>query len=115
MQKFFNHLYPFINARFRSFYSGSMVQNVVPMLYPKNKNPRKLFTCKGFRFKAAVWTGLILLHLFASHYTDYADSHWLMTLYFCIQKYPSANKSDICCTNVVPILNSQIKLITWQA
>ncbi len=31
---------------------------VVPMLYLKSKNPRKLFTCKGLRFIKAVRTGL---------------------------------------------------------
>ena len=31
-------------------------QNVLPMCYPKNKNPRKLFTYKGFGFIKAVRT-----------------------------------------------------------
>ena len=32
--------------------------NVSPWCYPPNKNPRKLFTCKGLRFVLAVRTGL---------------------------------------------------------
>ena len=32
--------------------------NVLPMCYPKSKNPRKLFTCKGFKFISVVPPGI---------------------------------------------------------
>ena len=44
-------LKPAPDAGFNAMYPGKTpAQNVLPMFYPKNKNPRKLLICKGFRY-----------------------------------------------------------------
>lgn len=49
---------PFIDRGFAGLFQMSMGQIIVPMLYPKNENPRKLFACKGFRSLSVVPTGI---------------------------------------------------------
>ena len=52
-------LNPSTDEAFRGMQSYQMSRkNVLPMFYLKSKNPRKLFTYKGFRFLTAVRTGL---------------------------------------------------------
>ncbi len=55
----FNALKVATDAGFRGMHSSFCAgKNVVPLLYLKNKNPRKLFTCKGFKFIKVVPLGI---------------------------------------------------------
>lgn len=45
-------------ALFMLCFSGKTTsENVLPMFYPKNKNPRNLLICKGFHFLLVGATG----------------------------------------------------------
>ena|GEM_PF-4819228 len=47
-----------IGAFFELYFSGKTIsENVLPMFYPKNKNPRNLLNCKGFYFLLVGATG----------------------------------------------------------
>lgn len=53
-----------IGAFFKLYFSGKTTsQNVLPMFYPKNKNPRNLLNCKGFYF---LLVGATVLNFFRS-------------------------------------------------
>lgn len=47
-----------LNSSFNTYASDfCFSDNVVPLLYPQKKNPRKLFTCKGYHFVNVGATG----------------------------------------------------------
>ena len=52
IQQALNFLYKYnaLNASIHAGFSGMpSTQNVLPMFYPRNENPRKLNVCKGFK------------------------------------------------------------------
>lgn len=54
----FNPLKAATVAGFRGITIGQSFSNVLPMCYPKGKNLRKLFNCKGFQFIKVVPPGI---------------------------------------------------------